>query len=146
MLSNTSKYAIRSLLYLSLHGDNNLLNSREIAQKLNVPEPFLGKIMQTLAKKKILSSQRGLSGGFKFLKKPSEIYFLDIIEIFDGLDSFENCLLGVRLCTESPEYANNCPFHNRLDPVLTELKNILSTTTIEDYTKQIEDIKDNIFL
>jgi Rrf2 family protein len=109
MLSNTSKYAVRALIYLALNETPNLkIGIKQISKDLDIPMPFLGKIMQTLAKQKVLSSSKGPHGGFNLNKKAHEIFLMDIIEIIDGIDSFNMCILGLGDCnTES----NHCPIH-----------------------------------
>jgi len=145
MLSKASKYAIRALVYMNTIEENPLMNIHQIAEKLNIPEQFLGKILQLLAKKKILYSQKGINGGFKFLKQPDEITFLEIVEIIDGLESFDNCLIGMKFCKLNPEIANMCYFHDKIDPILTQLKEILANTTISNYTKNLDKINKIIF-
>ena len=60
MLSNTSKYAIRAVIYLALFaGKEKKIGIKQISTDLSIPTPFLGKILQTLAKHKLLSSTKG---------------------------------------------------------------------------------------
>ena len=115
MLSTTCKYGVRALIYLALYGDDKILNIKQIAKGLEVPEPFLGKIMQTLAKRKILFSQRGIDGGFRFRIDPYKVTILQIIDIFDGLDVFTDCVLGMRICQDNPRKSKNCPFRKSMD-------------------------------
>ena len=64
MLSNSSKYAINAILYLAIHTSiNNKIGVKEIAEALNIPSPFLAKILQILAKKNAISSSKGPGGG-----------------------------------------------------------------------------------
>jgi len=146
MLSNTCKYGVRACIYIALYGKDKLLNIKEIAKGLQVPEPFLGKIMQTLAKKKIFTSQRGISGGFKFARDPKEISFLEIIEIIDGLDVFKECLLGVRICRSSPKHAADCPFHTKLDPLLNKLYTVFKENTVGDFAEKLERFEDFVLV
>ncbi len=129
-----------------MYGEDKLMNIKDIAKGLEVPEPFLGKIMQTLAKKKILYSQRGISGGFKFAKDAEKIFFIDIIEILDGVDVFHKCLLGVRICTMSPEYADKCPFHTKLDPLLDDMYKVFKENSIGDFANKLSDFKDFVLI
>ena len=43
---------------------------KQISSDLDLPTPFLAKILQQLAKQKILSSSKGPHGGFSLLKDP----------------------------------------------------------------------------
>ena len=47
MLSNTSKYAIRAVIYLALYaGEEKKIGIKQISNELKIPTPFLGKILQ----------------------------------------------------------------------------------------------------
>lgn len=110
MLSNTSRYAIRAVIYLALHqNDQDKIGIKEISKELNIPNPFLGKILQSLAKHKLLNSTKGPHGGFSLAKDANEISLMDIIEIIDGVDSFNNCVLGLFTCTLEQQH---CPIHD----------------------------------
>ncbi|MBN2664707.1 MAG: Rrf2 family transcriptional regulator [Bacteroidales bacterium] len=146
MLSNTCKYGIRACIYMAVYGKDKLLNIKEIAKGLDVPEPFLGKILQTLAKKKILTSQRGISGGFKFARDPCKVSFLEIVEVIDGLDVFHECILGVRICTSTPEHAKDCPFHTKLDPLLLKLYKVFKENSVGDFADKLEDFRDFVLI
>ena len=65
MVSNTSKYAIRALIYLALYAaPEKKKGLKDIAANLGIPTPFLGKILQVLARHNILDSSKGPHGGF----------------------------------------------------------------------------------
>ena len=69
MLSTTSKYAIRAVIYLALHSDGKTkVGQKEIAAQLAMPPPFLGKILQLLVKQGILVSVKGPNGGFSLAR------------------------------------------------------------------------------
>jgi len=70
MLSNTCKYGIRAVIYLALHNaEEKKIGIKEISSELNIPTPFLGKILQMLAKNKMLISTKGPNGGFGLDRK-----------------------------------------------------------------------------
>lgn len=145
MFSKTAKYAIRSVVYITLHRkENTVFNSRYLSEKLDIPEQFLAKILQKLSKNHILKSFRGISGGFSLNKNPFDIYFIDIIKIFDGTDVFYNCLLGIEICKKSKENQDKCPFRLKLDPIQKQLFNIFSTVSIGEYCENLSDYSDTI--
>lgn len=145
MLSSSCKYALRALIYLALQDRNQLVNIKEIAKELVIPEPFLGKIMQNLVKAKVLESQRGINGGFRFKKDPEILSFLEIIEIFDGLDVFNECVLGMRICSDEA-HAEDCPFRMKLDPLRDKFYKIFKETTIGFFSRNISSFSDTILI
>lgn len=64
----------------------------DIAKACNVPDSFLGKILQSLAKSDILVSERGKKGGFRLGKEPNKICMYDVIVAVDGPLNINNCL------------------------------------------------------
>jgi Rrf2 family protein len=138
MLSNTCKYALRSVIYISLNAkDGKKIGLKKISDDLNIPSPFLGKILQNLAKHKIISSTKGPNGGWGILKDPDKITILDIYEIIDGLDYFTNCLIGVQSCTDDP-VNSPCPLHSKYSPIRKQVYDLFSSTTIGELSKDIE--------
>lgn len=128
MLSNTSKYAIRAVIYLALNGNrDSKIGIKQIAQDLEIPTPFLGKILQSLAKHKLLASTKGPHGGFCLGKKAYDISLMDIVEIIDGLDSFNMCVLGLHTCTDNE---TNCPIHASYNTIREQLKILFQNENI----------------
>ena len=69
MLSNSCRYGIRAVVYLaSRYSEKNNIGIKEISGVLNLPAPFLAKILQQLARHKILNSVKGPNGGFLSLR------------------------------------------------------------------------------
>lgn len=144
MLSNTGKYALRALIYLALNGQgNNKIGIKEIAKELEIPMPFLGKIMQTLAKHKILASTKGPHGGFSLNKSPFEIYLMDIIEIIDGADSFNMCILGLGNCTSE---SHHCSIHQDYAENRESLKNLFQSVNLGVLADRMKDNRVDLVL
>lgn len=144
MISNTTKYALRALIFLSLdENKDRKVGIREIAERLQIPMPFLGKILQSLAKKKILKSLKGPNGGFYLAHKPKDIKLIHVIEIIEGDDYFNECLLSNRLCSEHKQL---CGLHHGFDSIRKQLKDLFEKKSLEDIKKDINNSKFNLFL
>lgn len=149
MFSTTSKYAIRAVLYLAMLEKKNdnpdkvlKVGIKKLAEDLQIPTFFLGKIMQTLAKNKILTSYKGPNGGFSFNKKPEEISLLDIVRIFDGDEVFSNCLLGLKLCNNEGFKKEDCPFSQDLDVCVERINQYLQNAYIGKIAESLNKIDD----
>lgn len=128
MLSNTSKYAIRAMIYLALNADKeNKIGIKKISADLNIPSPFLAKILQVLAKRKLLSSTKGPNGGFGLGRDPQKITLYEIVTVIDGSDIFDKCLISLRTCHEENI---PCPLHNKYEPVRLEIKKMFQQQDI----------------
>ena len=58
--------------------------ARVIAEREDIPAHFLAKILQELARKGMLKSNKGPSGGFALRIAPEKLRLLDIVEALDG--------------------------------------------------------------
>lgn len=129
MLSSTCKYAIRATIYLSVYSsEKKKAGIKEISERLGIPSPFLGKILQTLARHKILNSTKGPNGGFWLAHLPEEISLMDIVVIIDGTDLFDSCLIRTSECSDSEP----CALHDSVTAIRTELKKFFINQTIND--------------
>jgi Rrf2 family iron-sulfur cluster assembly transcriptional regulator len=144
MLSNTSKYAIRAAIYLALNArSDEKIGIRKISGDLNIPSPFLAKILQVLAKRKLLSSTKGPNGGFSLAKDSKKITLYDIVTIIDGDDIFHKCLISMRTC-----YEENvpCPVHVKYEPIRNEVIKLFKEQTIDDLARDIKSMDQVIAL
>ena len=141
MLSNTSKYAIRSVIYLSLFSsDTKKVGLKEIARNLELPAPFLGKILQILARHGILSSTKGPNGGFSLGKSAQEITPMEIVEIIDGEKVFDICLIRTTSCSHDIP----CSIHDKVSPARKEIKTLFLSLTIADLASEFRQDKERI--
>ena len=130
--SKSYGYAIRGTLYIAMMNTRNeKIGLNEIAAKLSIPKHFLAKIMKRVVKAGILSSVKGPSGGFYVNKNTNSTTLLTLLEITDGLEEFDVCMLQLRKCNNS----NPCPLHNRFQSHKTGMLQLLKSTTVGDLLK-----------
>ncbi len=136
MLSNASKYAIKATLFLVLHSDkSNKISVTCLAKELDVPEPFLAKILQQLVRKKLLSSTKGPKGGFYASSENIKNSVCDILETIDGHPLFNKCFMGLERCSEK----NPCPLHYLVVDFKENLLKKFNDISLEEFAKDIDD-------
>lgn len=108
VFSRACEYALRALFEMARHPEHDNWTVQELAQRVEIPAPFLAKTFQTLVKGRILISSKGRTGGFIFARKPATISLLQVVEIIDGTSLSKDCALGLPACSET----NPCPFHS----------------------------------
>ena len=129
MLSNTSRYAIRALIYLAIHADTKKkIGIKKIAGDLEIPSPFLGKILQTLSRQKIVASTKGPNGGFQATEATLNVSLMTIIRIIDGNDLFDRCLITDKTCSDAGN--SPCAIHNHYETVRKHMKAMFMEHTI----------------
>ena len=130
MLSKTCEYALRAMIYIAQQSrDGSMINIKEIAGKINSPELFIGKILQSLSKQGFLQSSKGRYGGFYISDDEAKHSLADIITAIDGNKMFEGCGLGLAFCSE----ANPCPIHNNYKEARDQLYEIYGKTTLSQF-------------
>jgi Rrf2 family iron-sulfur cluster assembly transcriptional regulator len=143
MISNTSKYAIRAMIYLELYSSPEKKKGiKTIAQELDIPSPFLGKILQVLVKQQLLGSTKGPNGGFFLKRYAIDIPAMEIIEIMDGKDTFDKCVIRTSAC----DHMNPCSMHHKLAPIRKDMKLVFTTETIADLVSEFMEGKERIRL
>ena len=129
--SKSSEYGIRAAIHLAQLPDGDYAMAKDIAQEEEIPAPFLAKILQEMARKGVLKSVKGPSGGFCLKKKASEIRLLDIVASIDGLDQFNRCAEGYGEC--SVKHA--CPLHDNWMALQSRIMNYLERNTVGSIAK-----------
>ena len=128
MFSQASKYALKSLIYIWTQSlEDRRVGAKEIGAKIDAPEAFTAKILQTLSKSGIVGSVKGPNGGF-FVDHTHEKYTLkDVVKAVDGDQLFSGCSLGLPRCSE----ANPCPLHHEVVKVRKEIDHMLTAKSLK---------------
>lgn len=133
MLSNSCRYGIRAVIYLASQPESSgKTGIKKISQDLDLPTPFLAKILQLLAKQKILSSTKGPHGGFSLLKDPRTITLYDIVNTIDGDEIFTNCIMHNGSCTSVDDNNKPCPLHDDYSKTRIDRINLFRNKKISD--------------
>ncbi len=135
MFSNSSKYALKAVLYLAVNSsESNKILAKNISEPINVPQAYIAKLLQELSRHNIVSSTRGPNGGFYINAKNRMTPLIDIVSIIDGDNRINSCLLSLKNCdNEKP-----CPLHSFAGPFRDDLIKNLERNTIGD---MVEDVK-----
>ena len=136
MFSNSSKYALKAVLFLALNSsEENKIMVKDIAEPINAPQAYVAKLLQELARQNIISSTRGPKGGFYLSEENKNQPFRKIVYVIDGEKRLTSCLLSLETCNED----RPCPLHNLASPLRTELMNALESKTICDLANEVRE-------
>ncbi len=86
MISITSKspYAIAALAELGRASGAEPVPIGELARRREMPVQFLEQLFAVLRRAGVVSSQRGVKGGYRFAREPAHVTVLEIVELLDG--------------------------------------------------------------
>ena len=134
LYSRSAEYAIRAFVHLAQVPDGRYAMVKQIAAEEEIPAHFLAKILQQLARKGMLRSSKGPTGGFSLRVPADEVRLLDIVEALDGLSEYEKCASGLAECTDDMP----CPLHDSWKPLRSRIMDYLGRNTIADLAKALE--------
>ena len=83
-VSTRGDYATRALLSSALHGHDRPTSVKEIAERTELPQPYLEQILLAVKGAGIVRSKRGVGGGYVLARPPDEITLADIVSAVDG--------------------------------------------------------------
>ena len=83
-LSKKTEYALRALMYAARFPEGTTFQIRDLAEKNGIPKKFLELILLELKNAGMLSSRRGVGGGYLLARRPDSIRSSEIVEVFEG--------------------------------------------------------------
>jgi Rrf2 family transcriptional regulator, iron-sulfur cluster assembly transcription factor len=127
-LTRGADYGTRGIVRLARMSGRGVVLVSDIALAEGLPESYLAKIFQDLAKEGIVRSHRGAKGGFSLARPAGEITLRQIIEAIEGPIALNRCLAPSEGCERRPE----CSIHGALAKAQEQLVAILDGTTLQD--------------
>jgi Rrf2 family protein len=85
-------YGLMAIHYIAIHDDLGAVSVKRIAEEFAIPQQLLAKILQRLAKQRLIVSQNGPKGGYVLTRRASEISIGEVIRALEGPISIVSCL------------------------------------------------------
>src|SRR6201992_1798219 len=82
-ITSKSRYAVVALAELARSGERPV-PIKELAERRDIPEQFLEPLFSTLRRAGLLTSHRGMRGGYTLSRPPEEITVLEVVQALDG--------------------------------------------------------------
>ena len=86
-ITSKSRYALQALAELARQGalpGGKPVPIAELARRRDIPLQFLEQLFATLRRAGVLQSQRGVKGGYTFVREPADVTVLEVVELLDG--------------------------------------------------------------
>lgn len=127
MLSQSVGYASCALGRLAAAGGAALL-IKDIAQDCEIPSAYLAKIVNTLARRGLLLTQRGVGGGVTLARPAADITLHDLAVALDDPVTTPRCMLGTAPCSDD----RACPAHRFWKEHRARTIDFMQQTTVAD--------------
>lgn len=109
LITRDTDYALKALCFIA-KSKAEIVSVSEFTRQLRMPRPFLRKILQVLNRRGILRSLKGQGGGFSLARPPQKVFLIDIMRIFQGELSLNECFLKKMVCPDQ----SHCLLRNQI--------------------------------
>ncbi len=126
-LSTRGKYGLYAMFYLATKAGNGPQPLKSIAET-GVPEQYLEQLLGSLRRAGLVTTVRGVQGGYHLARDPAEITVGDIIDATEGPVSLSECLHDSETCQKSC----GCPTRMVWSRLTDQINGLLQSITLKD--------------
>jgi len=130
-LTRGADYAARGIIYLAAMPPDAVVLVKDIAASERLPENYLSKIFQDLAKDGLVRSHRGARGGFSLARPAEDITLRQVIEAIEGPIALSRCLSA----TDSCDCEGTCAMRPVFAQAQARFLEVLDHTTLKDLNR-----------
>lgn len=127
-LNRLTDYAVVVMSQMALRGGETR-SAQQISEDTGVPLPTVAKLLNLLGRAKLVSSQRGASGGYVLSGEPDEISVAQIIQALEGPIALTACVDGATDCCGSEAF---CPMRGNWNRVNDAIRDALTSVSLAD--------------
>ena len=131
-ITRLGEYAIRAMMHLAAHGDNEVVNISAVSKKWDIPDSILRKVIPQLRRGGFIQSARGNNGGISLATDAHLITPLDIIECVEGEIVMNPCIMDPKTCNRT----EICAMHAVWIQARDQLRRTLCSISLSDLAKK----------
>ena len=128
-------YGLMAIHYIAVHDELGAVSTKRIAEEFGIPQELLAKILQRLAKRRLIVSQNGPKGGYVLARHPGKITVGEVIRALEGPISIVSCLDHAG-CPQEPR----CNLRRPVQKLQAAITQMLDTMSLVELTN--EDVPD----
>ena len=128
MISKTALHGVNALVRLVGLEPGEFMGATTLAEQINAPPNYLGKLLASLSAEGLLESRKGSGGGFRLARSAKEISIFDIVDPVDKVSRWDHCFMGLPECSEEEP----CAMHVRWKLVRDEYLAMMRETSLSD--------------
>jgi Rrf2 family protein len=114
--------------YIAVHEDGGAVSAKRIAEEFAIPPELLAKILQRLAKQRLIISQNGPKGGYVLAHRPMEITVGQVVRALEGPIHIVECLEEDSDC---PQMAR-CNLRRPVQKIQAAISQMLDTMSLAE--------------
>lgn len=127
-ITRQADYGIILLTAFAREEEGKKMAANELAKKTALPGPTVIKILKLLTRGGLLSSHRGVAGGYELSRAPEEIDIVEVISVLDGPIGLTQCAHDDHSCNRE----SLCPVRPNWQRINHAVCDALSGITLKD--------------
>ena len=122
VVSTRGRYALRVLIDMAEHSDNERIPLKEIAERQNISQKYIESIMALLSKNGLVDGVHGKGGGYKLNRKSEDYKVAEILRLTEGSLAPVACLdCGIdSVECERKSECRTLPMWKKLDELISD--------------------------
>lgn len=114
--------------FIAAHGDDGAVSAKRIAEEFHIPPERLAKILQRLAKKRLITGHNGPKGGYVLTRHPDQITVGQVVRALEGPLSVVSCMSEHDDC---PQFAR-CNLRRPVQKIQASITHVLDSMTLTE--------------
>jgi len=121
-------YGLMAIHFIASHGDEGAVSAKRIAEEFHIPPERLAKILQQLAKKKLITSHNGPKGGYVLTRRPGAITVGQVVRALEGPLSVVSCMTEHDDCSQFAR----CNLRGPVQKIQASITHVLDSMTLAE--------------
>ncbi len=136
-ISTKLRYGARALAELGIAYPEQVVPAGDLARRQGLSVKYLEHILSSLKAGGIITSERGMGGGYRLARAPEEITLASVFRVLEGSPAPVKCVDTPETCDQ----AQTCPTLPTWIELRDAVTNVLEATTIADLAKRMKDAR-----
>lgn len=112
------------------------VTAKEVSDQLHISFDVVARVLQVLAQKGVLSSEQGVSGGYRLTTGLQNLTLHQLVEIIDGPSSVVKCITEVGAC----DIQESCNIVPPMKALNEKLNQFYKTISIQELVEEMDHV------
>ena len=122
-------YGLMAIHYIAINNGFGAVSAKRIAEEFSIPPELMAKILQRLAKQRLIVSTNGPKGGYALARRPTEITVGQVIRALEGPINIVSCLEDA----DCPQM-QKCNLRRPVQKIQAAISQVLDTMSLAELT------------